>query len=188
MEMGLALIAFVLTIPWVSIAKGLRASFVYRLCALSPKRGCRKSSQRTQTSSSQNNPQYSKALTSALVDFQKAQCWFMLATNIAGLVVLKSGGLDPDSLQRLYNTNVLIKVIAIGGFLPITFSLFNLHMVQKLSWYPITLSIATIAVAVTTLKLGHPSFMPIRKDFEYIVSQASQGGPPSCASKNLNPL
>ena len=185
--MGLALIAFVLTIPWVSIAKGLRASFLYCLRALSPRRGSRKSSQRTQTSSSQNNSQYSEALTSALVGFQKAQCWFMLATNIAGLIVEKGGGLEPDSLQQLYNTYVFIKVIAIGGFLPITFSLFNLHMIQKLSWYPITLSMATIALAIATLKAGHASFTPIQEDFDFIVSQVSQGSLTSCGLQNLIP-
>ena len=186
--MGLALIAFVLTIPWVSIAKGLRASFVYCFRALSPRRDSRKSSQRTQTSSSQNDTQYSEALTSALVGFQKAQCWFMLATNIAGLLVELKGGLEPDSLQQLYNTYVFIKVIAIGGFLPITFSLVNLHMIQKLSWYPITLSMATIALAIATLKAGHTSFTPIQEDFDFIVSQVSQGSLTSCGLQNLVPL
>ena len=186
--MGLALIAFVLTIPWVSIAKGLRASFVSCLRALTPKRGSRKSSQGTQTTASQNNPPYSEALTSALVGFQKAQCWFMLATNIAGLIVVKSGGLEPEGLQQLYNTYVFIKVIAIGGFLPITFSLFNLHMIQQLSWYPITLSIVTITVAITTLKVGHDSFTPITADFDYIADQVSQGTLDSCGKQNLIPL
>ena len=187
--MGLALIAFVLTIPWIPIAKRLRASFVYCLSAMWPKRDSRKSSQRTQTSSPQNDAQYSEALTSALVGFHKAQCWFMLATNIAGIIVLKSGGLEPDSLQRLYNTYVFIKVIAIGGFLPITFSLLNLHMIQKLSWYPIALSIATIAVAIITLKSGHISFTPITEDFDFIAEQVSKGSlTSSCGMQNLIPL
>ena len=185
--MGLALIAFLLTIPWVSIAKQLRASFVYCLRALSPRRHSRKSSPRTQTPSSQNDTQYSEALTSALVGFQKAQCWFMLATNIAGLIVEKSGGLEPDSLQQLYNTYVFIKVIAIGGFLPITFSLLNLHMIQMLSWYPIALSIATIVVAIATLKSGHTSFTPIQEDFDSITSALSQHPVESCGSQNLIP-
>ena len=186
--MGLALIAFVLTIPWVSIFKGLRASFVSGLRVLLRRRGSSKSSQRTETSSSKNIMQYSEALTSALVGFHKAQCWFMLATNIAGLIVEKSGGLDPDSLQQLYNTYVFIKVIAIGGFLPITFSLLNLHMIQKLSWYPITLSIATIAVAIATLKSGGTSFTPTTDDFESITSKLSQDQVDWCGSQNLTPL
>ena len=186
--MGLALIAFVLTIPWLSIAKGLRAGFVYCLRALPLRRRSRKSSQRSQTSSSQKSPCYSEALESALVGFLKAQCWFMLATNIAGLIVEESGGLEPDSLQQLYNTYVFIKVIAIGGYLPITFSLLNLHMIRKLSWYPIGLSIATIAVAIATLKLGHSSFTPIQEDFNSIMSALSEKPVDSCGSRNMIPL
>lgn len=60
----------------------------------------------------------------------------MMATNIAGFVVEKKGGLDPDSLQELYETYIFIKVIAVGGYLPITFTLLNLHMIKELSWYP----------------------------------------------------
>ena len=191
--MGLALIAFLLTVPWVSMAKGIRACFVSRLRALSPQRGSRKSSQRTQTPSSNNDTskkdtQDSKPLTRALDSFQKAQCWFMLATNIAGLIVEKSGGLDPDSLQQLYNTYVLIKVIAIGGFLPITFTLLNLHMIRKLSWYPIALSIATIAVAIATLKSGNASFTPTTDDFASITSSLTQEPVDACGSQNLVPL
>lgn len=186
--MGLALIAFLLTIPWASIARGFRASFVYCLRALLPQRGSRKSSQRTQTPSSQNSPQYSEALTSALVGFQKAQCWFMLATNIAGLIIEKNGGLEPDSIQQLYNTYVFIKVIAIGGFLPITFSLLNLHMIRMLSWYPIALSIATITVAIATLKSGHTSFTPIAEDFDSIASQVSQSSLASCGLQKVSAL
>ena len=114
----------------------------------------------------------------------------MLATNIAGLLVQRSGGLEPESIQQLYNTYVFIKVIAIGGFLPITFSLFNLHMIKMLSWYPITLSIATIAVAIATLKSGHTSFRPIPEDFDYITEQVPQGPASliSCGFQNLIPL
>ena len=55
----------------------------------------------------------------------------MLATNIAGLIVQKKGGLAPKSIQELYNTYVFIKVIAIGGYLPITFGLLTLRMLNK---------------------------------------------------------
>lgn len=42
---------------------------------------------------------YREALTTAVVDFQKAQCFLMLATNIAGLVTQMRGGLQPQSFQ-----------------------------------------------------------------------------------------
>ena len=111
----------------------------------------------------------------------------MLATNIASLVAEKSGGLEPTSLQQLYNTYVLIKVIAIGGYLPITFSLLNLHIIKRLSWYLLTLSIVTIAVATTTLKSGSSTFAPTPEDFSQIKDAAALLRPSSCRYQNLVP-
>ena len=188
--MALALLAFVITIPWASVANGFRTSFSYCLSALFPQRRPSRAKQHSQNSSAGSNRQSYGAFTSALVSFHKAQCWFMLATNAAGLIVEASGGLEPDSLQQLYNTYVLIKVIAIGGYLPITFTLLNLHMIKQLSWYPITLSTATIAVAITTLKLGTSDFTPTVEDFDHITSLTSSGAPNSnsCGPHNLAPL
>ena len=186
--MGLALLAFFFTIPWSSIIRGFRTSLVYCLKALSSQRGSSKEKQNPQAlSAPESARQYSKALTTALVNFQKAQCFFMLATNIASLVVEHRGGLAPESLQQLYNTYIFIKVIAIGGYLPITFTLLNLHMIKHLSWYILSLSIVTVAVATTTLTLKNTKFIPTANDFSKITEAASQGGPASCASQNLVP-
>ena len=182
--MGLALLAFIFTIPWSSIVKGFRTSLVYCLGALF---GSSNAKQHPQLSSAQGDGKYPEALTIAIVNFQKAQCFFMLATNIAGLIIEVQGGLAPGSLQQLYNTYVFIKVIAIGGFLPITFTLLNLHMIEQLSWYILTLSTATIAVATATLTITDKVFMPNPEDFDQIVSLTTQGGPSSCASQNLLP-
>ena len=188
MQMGLALLAFVVTIPWSSIIRGFRTAFVYCFTALSSQRGSSKEKQQSQAlSAPQSSKRYPEALTTALVDFQKAQCFFMLATNIASLIVEHSGGLAPESLQQLYNTYIFIKVIAIGGYLPITFTLLNLHMIKHLSWYILSLSLVTVAVATTTLTLKNTKFMPTANDFSQITAAASQGGPASCASQNLVP-
>lgn len=185
MQMGLALLAFIVTIPWLSILRRVRTGFAYCLAALSPRRGSSETKQNTQLSSAQSYKKFPEALTAALVNFQKAQCFFMLATNIASLIIEKNGGSEPGSLQQLYNTYVFIKVIAIGGFLPITFTLLNLHMIKQLSWYLLTMSIVTVAVATTALTLKDSAFMPTPDDFAQITLAASQGGPASCASQNL---
>ncbi|KAI4210508.1 MAG: hypothetical protein LQ351_006659 [Letrouitia transgressa] len=187
MQMGLALLAFLVTIPWPSIIKRLRTSFDYFFGVLSRRRETSKAKQRARESVAQTNREHLVALTSALVGFQKAQCWFMLATNIAGLIVMKYGGLEPRSLQKLYNTYIFIKVIAIGGYLPITFTLLNLHLIKSLAWYPIILSIITIAVATTTLKMGGTTFVASIEDFDHINSVPSGNGPPSCAHQDLTP-
>ncbi|KAM0797758.1 hypothetical protein BDR22DRAFT_432152 [Usnea florida] len=181
MQMGLALLAFVLTIPWLSIIKRVRTSFAYVFRASSLQNTSSKPKQ------SLSNRKSIKALGKAIEDFQKAQCFFMLATNIASLIAEKSGGLDPMSLQQLYNTYVLIKVVAIGGYLPITFTLLNLHMIKKLSWYLLTLSTVTIAVAIATLKSGSSTFAPTPEDFSRIEDAAAIPGPSSCGDQNLVP-
>ena len=185
--MALALLAFIVTIPWSSISRGVRVAFVSCLNALSLKRNPRKIRQQPLTLSAQTEDKHPEALATAVVDFQKAQCFFMLATNIAGLIIEHRGGLAPESFQQLYNTYIFIKVIAIGGYLPITFSLLNLHMIKNLSWYILTLSVATIVVAATTLSFKDSAFRPTTSDFEQITALTTQGGPPSCASQNLIP-
>ena len=123
------------------------------------------------------------SLTGALAEFQKAQCFFMLAINIAALINRNSGGFQPNSLQQLYNTYVLIKSISISGYLPVTFTLFTLHLVDVVSWYLLVLSIITVLLSLATLfVLG--SFSPSQDDLNYLSQQALSGGPGSCGTKN----
>ena len=124
------------------------------------------------------------SLTGALAEFQKAQCFFMLAINIAALVNRNSGGFQPNSLQQLYNTYILIKSISISGYLPVTFTLFTLHLVDVVSWYLLVLSILTVLVSIATLfVIGN--FSPSQDDLNYLSQQALSGGPDSCGTKNL---
>lgn len=123
------------------------------------------------------------SLTGALTEFQKAQCFFMLAINIAALVNRNKGGFQPNSLQQLYNTYILIKSISISGYLPVTFTLFTLHLVDMVSWYLLVLSITTVIVSIATLfVIGN--FSPSQDDLNYLSQQALKGGPTSCGTNN----
>ena len=123
------------------------------------------------------------ALTSALVDFHKAQCFFVLAINIAAQVDRAKGGLQPQSLQQLYNTWVLIKSISIGGYLPVTFTLLTLHLVDQVSWYLLSLTICTVAVAIATLvTIGN--FNPSDGDISSVSLASSTNGPIACGERN----
>ncbi|KAL9601931.1 MAG: hypothetical protein Q9219_002155 [cf. Caloplaca sp. 3 TL-2023] len=103
----------------------------------------------------------------------------MLATNIAALVVVKKGGLDPQSLQQMYNTWVFLKVVAINGFLPITFTLTNLYLVGLDSWYMIIISGLTVASSVCTFAaVGR--FNPSSSEMANLAAIASSGGPQEC--------
>ena len=107
----------------------------------------------------------------------------MLAINSAALRVIYKGGLDPTNLQELYNTYVFIKIASISGYLPVTFTLFTLHRVRKVSWYLLILSIITVAVSTVTL-VTTGEFHPAQVDLESLQLLAKTGGPNSCASMN----
>ena len=132
----------------------------------------------------QSRNRHLPSLTGALAEFQKAQCFFMLAINIAALVNRTKGGFQPNNLQQLYNTYILIKSISISGYLPVTFTLFTLHLVDVVSWYLLLLSTVTVFVSIATLfVLG--KFNPSQDDLDYLSQQALTGGPQSCGSQNL---
>ncbi|KAI9783707.1 MAG: hypothetical protein M1816_001188 [Peltula sp. TS41687] len=76
------------------------------------------------------------ALLSALVDFQKAQCFFMLAVQAAALVaVKKSAGFEARSLQEYANNVDYLPIITKSGSIPVTFVLFTLHNAGMRSCY-----------------------------------------------------
>ena len=108
----------------------------------------------------------------------------MLAINIAALAIRNEGGFQPNNLQQLYNTYVLIKSISISGYLPVTFTLFAMHLVDVVSWYLLVLSIVTVLVSTATLFV-EGSFNPSQGDLNYLSQQALIGGPSSCGNQNL---
>ena len=111
-------------------------------------------------------------LAAALVEFQKAQCYFMLAVQIAAMATISQGQLQASSLQQLYNNWEVVHVISISGFLPVTFILFCLQSVGKRSWYLTVLSAITVGVSAATLFMTG-SFSPSAKDMAYVAEQPS---------------
>ena len=114
------------------------------------------------------------------VDFQKAQCFFMLAIQIAAQVVVKRGGFQPNNLQQLYNTFILIQSVCISGYLPITFTLFTLLVGGNSSWFLFILSAITVAVSAVTLS-NNQDFSPNKEDLQYL---GMLTGPSSCGNKD----
>ena len=108
----------------------------------------------------------------------------MMAINIAALVNKHQGGLDPTSLQQLYNNYILIRSMSISGYLPVTLTLLGLHIVAMVSWYLLILSTLTVGVSVVTLiDLGR--FSPTRSDLDAIASIASDESLEKCGGRNL---
>lgn len=90
------------------------------------------------------------ALITAAIEYQKAQCYFKSAIQIASIVVMEAGLLGSTNLQQLSNKYNLIVVVCLGGTLPITFVLFRLRAAGKKSWELWILSAVTISVSVAT--------------------------------------
>ena len=97
---------------------------------------------------------YQPAIKSATVEFQKAQCFFMLAIGIASQIVLRQGSLEDGSLQSMINYTI-IGTISINGFLPVTLTLLCLHTGGMHSWYILILSSCTVLMSTATLFMSH---------------------------------
>ncbi|KAL8853413.1 MAG: hypothetical protein Q9221_001730 [Calogaya cf. arnoldii] len=89
-------------------------------------------------------------LISSLFEFQKAQCFFMIAVQAAAIIIAKRGGFEAKTLQQLSNSYSAITLVAICGYLPVVFTLLNLHGAGQSSWYIIVLSTITVVIAGTT--------------------------------------
>lgn len=126
------------------------------------------------------------SLTAALTEFQKAQCFFMLAINIAALVNKANGGLLPVSLQQLYDSYLLLASVSISGYLPITATLLALHMVDMISAYLLALSGCTVALSIATA-VAVGVFKPSRADLNSIQAQVAKGTNDKCANLDLTP-
>lgn len=89
-------------------------------------------------------------LIESLVEFQKAQCFFMSSVQIAALISTKRGNLQSDTLQQVQNNAAFLNVLSIGGFLPVTFLLFILYNENYRSWYTVILTLSTVALSAAT--------------------------------------
>ncbi|KAL8845288.1 MAG: hypothetical protein Q9176_000458 [Flavoplaca citrina] len=120
-------------------------------------------------------------LISALFEFQKAQCFFMVAVQVAAIIIAKRGGFDATTLQQLSNSYSAITLVAICGYLPVIFTLLNLHGAGQDSWYIIGLSTITVVTAGITA-FTTKRFVPSPNDMNDLHNVA--GSWPSCGNRN----
>ena len=149
MQSGIALLAFILLKSWSSWTYYLSLGIFLWPYGLN---GAKQRGQLYQKKWRAHLP----ALVSALVEFQKAQCFFILALEIAAQIIISRGLFKASSLQQLYNNYALVGSVAISGLLPITFVLLCLHTSKMKSWYIFILS--TCAIAVSTVTLYNTSY------------------------------
>ena len=100
---------------------------------------------------------YSPAIKSSLVEFHKAQCFFILAIEIAANIAVRRGTLNDGvtTLQGLFNNYTLVGSVSISGFLPVTFTFLALHRAGMHSYYLLILSnCALVLSAITMFSIG----------------------------------
>ena len=142
-QAGFALGAFSLLILWDF---GL---YYLLLCGFSYKLGYKKARQRA-FDLSEGQFKHLERLIPALVEFHKTQCFFMFAVQVSALASMKARLFGATSLQQLQNNYCVITVLAFGGFVPITFILFELRMLHQKSWYMLLLSSLSVAMSAAT--------------------------------------
>jgi len=89
-------------------------------------------------------------LLSALVEFQKAQCFFAIAVEIAAQILALASSLGVSNLGQLFTNYEFIPITAIHGSIPITFTLLCLRRAGIRSWYLSTLSAYAVALSAAT--------------------------------------
>ncbi|KAL8800620.1 MAG: hypothetical protein Q9200_007190 [Gallowayella weberi] len=120
-------------------------------------------------------------LVSALFEFQKAQCFFMIAVQVAAIITVKRGGFEAKTLQQLSNSYSAITLVAICGYLPVIFTLLNLHGANQDSWYIIALATITVVISGVTAFTTR-DFKPSYTDL--IELHNVTGSWASCGNKN----
>ena len=128
-----------------------------------------------------------KILLMALIEFQKAQCFFILPVQAAALAALsgRTSILTPVNELQDAIDRYLFSLIAISGMLPVVLILFALHGAGQKSWY--VLGTSAIAVALSTTALLISKRIPKYESLDYEQYSACGYQNPSglCPSKLL---
>lgn len=98
------------------------------------------------------------ALVTGLIEFHKAQCFFMLAIQAAAVVVIRDGTLPASSYAQAQVNFALLHGIAINGFLPVSFTLLCLWNFGRKSWYIYLLTICTFVLSVVTFAMARTAY------------------------------
>ncbi len=84
------------------------------------------------------------------MEFQKAQCFFAIAVEVAAQILAPVGSLGANNLGQLFTTYEFIRITSIHGSLPITFALLCLRRAGIRSWYLFTLSACAVTLSAAT--------------------------------------
>ena len=87
----------------------------------------------------------------SLIEFQRAQAYFMIAVQIACLIALHyPGQLESTSWQQLHNNISLLFDLALGGSGPVVLALLSLKSIESRGTYTLLLSTCSVALSIAT--------------------------------------
>ena len=103
--------------------------------------------------------QHINPLTTALVDFHKAQCYFMIAVHAAAIALIATPtSLDATSYLQLGANYQFLAMISTGGILPVVITLVEINRLNRRSSYILGLSVATSILApIVSISASMPS-------------------------------
>ena len=87
-------------------------------------------------------------LITAAIEFHKAQCYFMIAVQMACLITVNQDlrYLASKNLQQIFNNFRVIRILCYGGSIPTTFILYQLRMSGHISREIVTVTTLTILI------------------------------------------
>ena len=124
------------------------------------------------------------ALISGTIEFQKAQCFFMCAIQIASIIVIKAGTLGATNLTQLIRTFYFIVALSFGGSIPPTFLLFQLHALKKKSWE--LWIITAVTVILSTAAFFYSTKLDLKANEVNLATATTTSFYPGCGS--INPM
>lgn len=102
--------------------------------------------------SQMKNEDHMTNLATALLDFHKAQCYFISAIEIAALVLASEAYGDFKNNESPAVFDILLALpLSLNGIVPVAFSLSCIALYSRLSWHIILLSTVPIALATGAL-------------------------------------
>ena len=104
-------------------------------------------------------------LVTAVVEFQKAQCYFALAIQIATLVLAAGQASYSTTPWDDYINDELFYIVATNGYIPVVFTLAYISFFGRRSWYLISLSFCSFVLSITTLAEVTRIFWEVPTDY-----------------------
>ena len=112
------------------------------------------------------NEDHMTNLATALLDFHKAQCYFISAVEIAALVLARQAYGDYKDNKPPAVFDILLALpLSLNGIVPVIFSLSCIALYSRLSWHIILLSTITIALSTGVLASTYKWILRISDDF-----------------------